>query len=386
MNDWIDVVIIGAGLSGAVLARKYAEDNKKVLLIEKRDVVSGHILDKYNEIGILVQQFGPHAFHTNKENVYEFITKYHEWFEYKLKCEVFMENKFTPSPFNFKTIDDFFDVNQANLIKENLIQEFPNQTKATILQIMDSTNPIVKNYGNFLFEKDYRLYTSKQWGLDPSKIDKSILKRVPVRFDYSHQYFDDKYQLMPKGGFKVFVENLLNHSNIKIMLNTDAFSLIEFNKDFLTINLENEKFSKKIIFTGPIDRLFSFKFGQLPYRSLVFDYKIINTDSFQPEAIVAYPQVDGFTRITEYSKLPIQKTNGKTVVAYEYPLQSTIDGKHDPYYPIPTDESKIQYNKYREEATKYSNLTLCGRLADFKYYNMDDTIENALNIFQSLNT
>jgi UDP-galactopyranose mutase len=191
---------------------------------------------------------------------------------------------------------------------------------------------------------------------------------------------------MPKGGFKVFVENLLNHSNIKIMLNTDALSLIEFNKDFLTINLENEKFSKKIIFTGPIDRLFSFKFGQLPYRSLVFDYKIINTDSFQPEAIVAYPQVDGFTRITEYSKLPIQKTNGKTVVAYEYPLQSTIDGKHDPYYPIPTDESKIQYNKYREEATKYSNLTLCGRLADFKYYNMDDTIENALNIFQSLNT
>jgi UDP-galactopyranose mutase len=157
VNDWIDVVIIGAGLSGAVLARKYAEDNKKVLLIEKRDVVSGHILDKYNEIGILVQQFGPHAFHTNKENVYEFITKYHEWFEYKLKCEVFMENKFTPSPFNFKTIDDFFDVNQANLIKENLIQEFPNQTKATILQIMDSTNPIVKNYGNFLFEKDYKL-------------------------------------------------------------------------------------------------------------------------------------------------------------------------------------------------------------------------------------
>jgi UDP-galactopyranose mutase len=386
MNEYVDVVIIGAGLSGAVLARKYAEHNKKVLLIEKRDVVSGHILDRYNEIGILVQQFGPHAFHTNKENVYDFITKYHEWFEYKLKCEVFMDNKFTPSPFNFKTIDDYFDENQANKIKQNLIQEFPNQTKATILEIMDSTNPIVKNYGNFLFEKDYKLYTSKQWGIEPSKIDISVLKRVPVRFDYSHQYFDDKYQLMPKNGFKAFVESLLDHKNIKIMLNTDAFSLLEFNEGLLTLKLNGEMFSKRIIFTGPIDRLFSFKFGQLPYRSLVFDYKIVDSDSFQPEAIVAYPQVEGYTRITEYSKLPIQKTNGKTVLAYEYPVQSTVDGKHDPYYPIPTDESKIQYNKYKEEASKYSNLSLCGRLADFKYYNMDDTIANALTIFQSLNT
>lgn len=299
------------------MARKYSEQDKKVLVIEKRDVVSGHILDKYNEIGILVQQFGPHAFHTNKENVFDFITKYHKWFEYKLKCEVFMDNKFTPSPFNFKTIDDYFDEIESKIIKENLIQEFPNQAKATILQIMDSSNPIVRNYGNFLFEKHYKLYTSKQWGIEPSKIDKSVLKRVPVRFDYTHQYFDDKYQLMPKGGFKAFIESLLSHKNIKVLLNTDALSLIEFNESFITINVEGHKYSNRIIFTGPIDRLFSFKFGQLPYRSLVFDYKIVDSDSFQSEAIVAYPQVEGYTRITEYSKLPFQKTNGKTVVAYE---------------------------------------------------------------------
>jgi UDP-galactopyranose mutase len=378
-------VIVGAGLAGSVLARKLAESKKRVLVLEKKNIVSGHILDKKNEIGILVQQFGPHAFHTNKENVYEFITRYHEWYPYILKCEVFMDGKFTPSPFNFKTIDDFFPTSKAAEIKLNLLNEFPNQKKATILEIMESKNFVVAEFGNFLFEKDYRLYTAKQWGIEPSKIDKSVLRRVPVRFDYVHQYFDDKYQLMPKNGFKSFIDSLLNHPNIEVNLNFDALNYINFDNEKVKLNHQDLIHSDYIvIYTGPIDRLFNYEFGLLPYRSLSFEYKIIDKASFQSEAIVAYPQVKGFTRITEYSKLPHQNTNGKTVIAYEYPTQVTMDGKHEPYYPIPTNESKSLYEKYLIKSLKYSNLILCGRLADFKYYNMDDTIDNALKVFDKL--
>jgi UDP-galactopyranose mutase len=274
MNRSFDVVIIGAGLSGAVLARKFAETGKKILVLEKSNIVSGHILDKKNSIGVLVQQFGPHAFHTNKEKVVEFIRSYHEWYDYKLQCGVFMEGKHTPSPFNFKTIDDFFPIKESIQIKKSLLSEFPDQKKATILDILNSNNSIVRNYGDFLFEKDYKLYTSKQWGIDPSKLDKNVLKRVPVRFDYTNQYFDDKYQLMPKNGFKSFIDSLFDHSNIEIRLNTNALDLIKFKDNKVLLNIDGSFYDNSIIYTGPIDSLFKYKFDPLPYRSLVFEYKI----------------------------------------------------------------------------------------------------------------
>jgi len=379
-----DFIVIGAGLSGSVVSRKLAEDGKKILIIESRSKVSGHIFDEVNEIGVLVQQYGPHIFHTNKEHVFEFITKYHEWFEYKLKCEVYMENKFTPSPFNFKTIDDYFSDSDASKIKRHISTEYPNLDKVSILELLNSNNSSIKKYADFLWEKDYKLYTSKQWGVDPSEIDKSVLRRVPVRLDYKDGYFDDKYQLLPKDGYYKFIENVLNHKNIDLILNTNALEVFSFDFKKNLIYLEDTVIKKPIIYTGPIDYLLKFKYGKLPYRSLRFDYKIVDKSSFQNSAITAYPQEKGYTRITEYTKLPYQNVGEKTVVAYEYPLQASVENEVDPYYPIPNDINQKQYESYLNDTKKIQNLHLCGRLADYKYYNMDDAIDNALNLYEKL--
>lgn len=379
-----DLIVIGAGLSGSVIARKFADDGCKVLILESKDKVSGHIFDEKNEIGVLVQRYGPHIFHTNKENVYKFITSYHTWEDYKLKCEVYMEGKYTPSPFNFQTIDDYYTYEEAQEIKTQLSSEFPHSTKVTILELLNSSNTIIKKYAEFLYEKDYKLYTSKQWGLDPSKIDKSVLRRVPVRLDYKDAYFDDKYQILPQGGYHSFIRSLLNHKNIHLELNVNGFKFLTFDYKNYIIYHENTIVTCPVVYTGAIDHLMNFKFGELPYRSLRFVYKIINNESFQNSAVTAYPQAEGYTRITEYTKLPYQRIEGKTTVAYEYPIQAGSEKNADPYYPIPNDENHILYNMYLNESRKFNNLYLCGRLADYKYYNMDETIDNALKVYDKL--
>lgn len=374
-----DYVIVGAGLSAAVVARCLANDGKKILIVERRNHLGGNLFDEKNEDGIIVQKYGPHTFHTNSDEVIEFVTKYAEFEEYHLKCEVSMINKITPSPFNFKTIDQFYDKDKADMLKNKLLSNYP-KGKTTVVELLESKDKDIAEYANFLFENDYSLYTSKQWGISPKEVDQSVLKRVPVEFSYKDWYFYDKFEGIPKGGFMSLMNNLLNSPNITKVINEDAIKHITFKDDYVLY----DGIKQNIIFTGETDELFKYKFGKLPYRSLRFEYEKHNIKDYQTSAIVAYPSHNyGFTRITEYTKLPYQ-ANGKTIISKEYPLAYVNGSNAEPYYPILTKDSQNSFEKYKIEANKYKNLTLLGRLAEFKYYNMDQCVLNALNKYKEL--
>lgn len=377
-----DVVIVGAGFSGSIMAYMLAtEQNKKVLLVEKRENIAGNMYDFLDNNGIRIQKYGPHTFHTNNEEVYKFITQFCDLEEYKLKCEAVIDNISTPTPFNFKTIDQFYSIEKAERLKKKLIECYGN-TKATVLELLENEDNDIREYAQFLFDKDYSLYTAKQWGKKPEEIDPSILRRVPVVFNYRDTYFNDKYEGVPENGFTKMFEKMLNNPNITIKLNINALNYIKFNE-------EKEKltycgYDIPIIYTGAIDELFNYKYGKLPYRSLYFEYKYFNTSNYQNVAIVAHPAGVPYTRITEYTKLPYQHVGEKTVIAIEYPLayDKNADKGNEPYYPVLTEESQQQYNRYLEYSKKFKNLTLCGRLADFKYYNMDQVIERTLKLYK----
>ena len=377
-------VIAGSGLSGSVFARQMAEKGHRVLVLEKRGHVGGNVYDEKDSNGILIHKYGPHIFHTKSEEVYQFITRFGKWEPFKLKCEVEMLGKSTPSPFNFKTIDQFYSAEKAKELKKALQAKYPNRETVTIVELLNDDNELIREYASFLFNNDYSLYTAKQWGIKPSEIDISVLKRVPVRLDYESMYFTDKYECMPQAGYTVFVENLLKHQNIDVRLNVDALKLISLNDGNLYFSDLDVTEDCKFVYTGPIDRLFGYCFGELPYRSLRFEYKSETKDSFQNAPVVAYPQVSDFTRITEYKKLPVQDIPGKTSYAVEYPLSYKAGSDSEPYYPIPTEQSSELYAKYKEKSLDYKRLILCGRLAEYRYYNMDQAILSVLNYIKSL--
>ena len=296
-----------------------------------------------------------------------------------MKCEAKLDDIVTPSPFNFKTIDQFYSKEEAVKLKDKLIKAYP-LGHATVVELLESTDEDIKKYAQMLFDKDYSLYTSKQWGISPSEVDSSVLKRVPVEFSYYDRYFYDKFEGLPKGGFMKLINNLLDSPNIETIVNEDGLKHISFKDD--KVMYDNEV--TIVIFTGQVDELFKYKYDRLPYRSLRFEYERHNTNSYQTSAIVAYPSHDyGFTRITEYTKLPFQ-TSDKTVIAKEYPLLFDEKSNNEPYYPIPTVKSSEMYEKYKQEASKYNNLYLLGRLAEYKYYNMDQCVLNALNLADRL--
>lgn len=373
-------VVAGAGLSGSTFARCMAEKGKRVLVVERRPHIAGNLYDETDGTGILVQKYGPHTFHTNSGEVYSFISKYAQWKPFKLRCEVSMLGKSTPSPFNFKTIDQFYTADKAAELKERLKDAYSDRETVTIVELIESEDCAVREYAEFLFKNDYSLYTAKQWGMKPEEVDISVLKRVPVRLDYKEMYFTDKYECMPVGGYTSFIRNLLDHPNIDVV-HGDATAMIQLDAKagavlFKGTDVENDC---RFVYTGAIDELFGYRKGALPYRSLNFEYERKSVDSYQNAPIVAYPQVEGFTRITEFKKLPEQHAGGITVIAKEYPRKYEPAGGIDPYYPIPTKESAALYKQYEDEASQYKNLILCGRLADYKYYNMDQAIAAVLS-------
>lgn len=380
-----DYVVVGAGLSGGILARKLAEkNNKKVLIVERRNHIAGNMYDFDDQHGIKVQQYGPHVFHTKVEDAYRFITQYCESIPYRTHCEAVIDGISTPSPFNFKTIEQFYDKESANRLIKMMLSYYNNREEVTIVEMLECEEPSIKAYAQFLFDKDYRLYTAKQWKLDPSEIDPSVLKRVPIVLSYRNTYFSDKYEFMPKNGFEAFYRNLVDHPNISIVLGIDALEHLTVDEKNKQIHYDGE--AVNLIYTGAIDELFNYRFGVLPYRSLNFEFKSFKVDSFQNAAIVAYPQAKGYTRITEYTKMPEQKGIGWTSVVYEYPVaydKNAEIGK-EPYYPVLTNDSRSMYKKYSAYAATYKNLTLCGRLAEFKYYNMDQVVLRALEVYRDM--
>lgn len=378
-----DIIIVGAGIVGSSIAHLAAFAGKNVLIIDRRSTIAGNLYDeKIN--GILVQKYGPHCFHTNDEQVYNFITRFGDWTHYELRCQVFMNDKSTPSPFNFQTIDDYFTIEQASEIKSHINEFFNGALSATILDLLNCEDVIIRNFAQFLYKNDYEPYTCKQWNISPLDIDKSILARVPVVFSYENRYFNDKYQILPKNGYTTIINAMLSHRNITKLLNTDALSLIRLTADH-AINFNGIEQHIPIIYTGPIDELFGYKFGALPYRSLHFNYKVIDKASFQDSAVIAYPQKLGYTRITEYTKLPKQNVGNRTIIAVEYPEDYSPSSGNEPYYPILYKDSVSCHEQYKSEASLYHYLHLCGRLADYKYYNMDQALRRALNLWAGIN-
>lgn len=382
MNKSFDYVIVGAGLSGCVIANRLASKGKKILILEKRNHIGGNVYDEIDsKTNIIVQKYGPHIFHTNNETVWNYVKDLCEWIPFEMKCGVDIDGFCSPSPFNFSTIDHFFK-NDAAKIKKDLLKEYPGRETVTIVELLNSKNDLIRKYATFLFEKDYSLYTAKQWGISPEKVDINVLKRVPVRLDYREKYFTDKYQFMPKKGFTSLIRNMIKDDNITIQTSFDAINVLKITSDALIVDYEGCNHAS-IIWTGPIDRLFNYKYGLLPYRSLDFEYKALNNNDYQCYPVVAYPKAPAYTRITDYNQLPPQGCS-KTVIAIEYPKQYSTDSKTDPYYPINNDVNDNLYCKYLHDFKMFKNAYLLGRLALYKYYNMDQIIFDALQLADSL--
>lgn len=377
----MDCLVVGCGLCGAVIARHLAEQEKKVTIWERREHIGGNMYDYVDGHGFLVQKYGPHTFHTKKKELYDYMCRFEQWQEYKLTCGAVWEGKYTPTPFNFTTIDTFFPLEDGVRLKEKLKTVFAGREFATVVEVLEHPDPDIRGYAEYLFRNDYAPYTAKQWGVEPGEIDSSVLKRVPLRFSYEEGYFDDRYQVMPEHSFTRFFENLLNHPNIGIKLGVEALEHLCVKGDQLLLN--GEEATIPVVYTGALDELFGGRYGALPYRSLRFEWSYTDQESLQAAPVVAYPQEEGYTRITEYKKLPVQAEPGSSY-AVEYPLPYREGEKLEPYYPVLTARSQEQYAKYKALADRIPNLICCGRLADFKYYNMDQTLENALTICKTL--
>lgn len=373
----MEVLVIGCGLTGSVIARELAEKGYGVTVWERRDHVGGNMYDYVDEHGFLVQKYGPHTFHTNKKELVEYLSRFEEWDEYKLTCGAVWDGKYTPTPFNFSTIDTFFEHERAEHLRKKLSKVFEGRETASVIEVLENPDEEIRAYAEYLFKNDYAPYTAKQWGMDPSEIDVSVLKRVPLRFSYEEGYFNDTYQLMPRHSYKDFFQNLLNHPNIRVILSADALVHLKIKDKF--IYLDGILMNHQVIYTGALDELFGCVYGELPYRSLRFEWHYSPKDSFQPAPVVAYPQESGYTRITEYKKLPVQDRVG-TSYALEYPLPYQPGKKLEPYYPVPNAENEVLYRRYKMMADKVPNLICCGRLADYKYYYMDQALERALDI------
>lgn len=373
LDESFDVIIVGCGLSGAVLAERFATDqNLKVLILEKRDHIAGNVYDYFDaETGILMNKYGAHLFHTNDEGVWDYIKPFADWVRWEHKAVAHVDNRFVSVPVNITTVNELCGTNlQTQEDMEAWLQE--NQVHASSGTPQNGEEMALSRVGRELYEKIFKHYTIKQWNKDPSELSAEVLARIPLRANFDTRYFDDKYQVLPREGYTKFVENMLASDNITVCLNTDFFDVVEF--------LE---WRKALIFTGPIDQYFASKgLPPLEYRSLDFHIEHhFNTPYYQPASVVNYPGPEvPFTRIVEYKHF-LNQTNQHTVIVKE----TSKDGG-EPYYPVLNEKNKALYEKYKQLADEegVNGVIFVGRLANFKYFNMDAAIRNALDIFEKL--
>lgn len=374
-----DYIIVGAGLAGCVLAQKIATQlNKKVLIIEQRNHIGGNCYDYKDENNILLHHYGPHLFHTNNKNVFEYLSQFTQWDIYNHEVLAFIDGKKVPIPFNFNTLYEIFPQNLAQSLEEKLLKNYAYNDKIPILELKKSTDKDLIFLADFIYEKVFVHYTAKQWGMKPEELDSTVTARVPVFIGRDNRYFNDQYQVLPKKGYTAMIQAMITHANIKIMLKTNFKEVCTIKgNDFYVFD---KKFEGQVIYTGQIDELFDYKFGELPYRSVNMQFETVEQEYFQEKATVNYPNDYDFTRITEFKHM--HATNSpKTTLLKEYP-QAYEKGINTPYYPIFTQENQTKYNQYLEYSQQFKNLILVGRLAEYKYYDMDDIVEKALDVFE----
>jgi UDP-galactopyranose mutase len=376
-----EYIIVGSGFAGSVIAEKIANVlNQKVLIIEKRNHIGGNCYDYKDENNIIVHKYGPHLFHTDYKDVFDYLSNFTDWQLYQHRVLAFIDGKKVPIPFNLNTLYEVFSKNLAEKLENKLTTKYRYNSKVPILDLLKEEDSDLKFLANYIYEKVFKNYTAKQWGMRTEDIDPKVTSRVPVYINRDNRYFTDKYQAIPKDGYTKIFERMLDHQNIKIILNTDFKEMISMDYENRKIFFMGQEFKGKLIFTGMIDELFNFKYGYLPYRSLDLKFETIDKEYYQEVAVINYPNDYDFTRITEFKHIHPVKSN-KTTILKEYP-KDYHPNKDIPYYPVFTKENQEAYNKYKEEADKFKDLILIGRLAEYKYYDMDDVVKRALEVFE----
>ena len=360
-----DIVVVGSGLAGIVFAEQFANKlNKKVLIIEKREHIGGNLYDYYNHEGILIHKYGPHIFRTDKKEIWDYLNNYTNWHYYQHKVVANVKGMEVPFPINLDTYNILFNENlsQSEFVEKLNSFKFTDKPK-------NAEESVINQVGEYLYDTFFKHYTIKQWGKHPSSLHADTVARVPVRTDRDNRYFFHKYQGLPKNGYTNMMKKMLSSKNISIMTNTDYRNIIA--------GIEYDQ----MIYTGPLDCFFDYKFGELEYRSLKFEERTYDKKSFQSHSVVNYPNNYDYTRITEYKKLTGQ-VHHKTTVHYEYP-QDFDKTKNEPYYPILDEKNKPLKEQYLEEASKLDNVLFMGRLAEYRYYAMDELIEDTLKLFET---
>lgn len=367
--DW---VIVGAGLTGAVLAERLSSQlGASVLVVDRRPHIAGNVFDRYDEHGLLVHAYGPHIFHTNSTEIWDYLSGFTAWRPYEHRVLASVEGKLVPVPFNLTSLEMLWPRRAAARVENRLVCEFGMGTKVPILRLIEHADAELRAFGRYVYESVFENYTRKQWGLSPLELDPSVTGRVPVLVGRDDRYFQDAYQAMPAQGYTAMVRRMLARPGIRWLLNTDFHEI------------KDELGRARLIFTGAIDEFLDRRFGALPYRSLRFETQVRSEAAVQPVAQVNYPATGAYTRSTEYKHLTAQRAP-LTALAYEYPLEH-IPGENEAFYPIPRAENRSLYERYRAEAGRASPQTLfAGRLADYRYYNMDQAVARALAVFSRI--
>ena len=358
-----DYLIVGAGFAGSVIAERLARAaNKRVLIVDRRNHIGGNAYDHHNDAGLLIHRYGPHIFHTNSREVFEYLSQFTEWRQYQHRVRASVDGQLLPIPINLDTINRLYGLSLTSF----QVEEFFASVAEKREKIRTSEDVVVSRVGRELYEKFFRGYTRKQWGLDPSELEASVTSRVPTRTNRDDRYFTDTYQAMPLHGYTRMFENMLDHPNIHIMLNTDYR------------DIERIIPYREMVYTGPVDEYFDLRYGKLPYRSLEFKHETIDKPVYQEAPVINYPNDYLYTRVTEFKYLTGQE-HPKTAVVYEFPR-----AEGDPYYPVPRPENAELYQKYKALADATPNVHFVGRLATYKYYNMDQVVAQALTTFAKM--
>lgn len=379
-----DALVVGAGYAGAITARRLAEDGgKKVLVLERREHVAGNAYDGLDEAGILIHQYGPHIFHTNDKRVYDYLSRFTQWRDYQHTVVANIPDgtggrmQF-PVPFNLDSMETAFGPQEGRRLGEKLLAAYGPEKKVTILELRQNPDPEIAAIADYVYEHVFVHYTMKQWGQTPEEIDPNTTARVPVFLSRDPRYFQDKYQGMPLDGYTPMFEKMLDHPNITLELNTDALKRLKLEDG--RILLDGEPFGGTVIYSGQADELFGFRFGPLPYRTLDFGFQTLPQDAFQTHGTVNYTVDQPYTRITEFKHLTGQELPGVTTIMKEHSRAYTGADGEIPYYAVINPENNALYAKYQAEADKFPGLRLLGRLAEYKYYNMDAIAARALTL------
>lgn len=378
-----DCIIVGAGIAGATVARKLAEEsNKKVLVLERRNHIGGNCYDKLDDHGILIHEYGPHIFHTGDEGVREFLSRFTKWYDFGHEVVAKVGDQLIPVPFNLNTLHMVYDKEKAERLEKKLIEEYGLDSRVPIMKLRESMDADVREIADYVYKNVFLYYTMKQWGQTPEEISPEVTGRVPVVISYDNRYFKDKYQSVPVDGFTPMFAAMLDHPNIEVRTGVDCSDVLDFEDG--KIYFEKAEFTGDLVYTGALDELFDCKFGRLPYRSLNFQFEHLNQDSFQDHSVVNYTVSENFTRITEFKFLTGQKDTDGTTIVREYPFAYTGAEGEIPYYAILNAENEALYEKYRLLTEDFDKFHLLGRLAEYKYYNIDAMCRKAMELAEEI--